>query len=188
LRSAHAETLATFRAGSEARIADLEGQNQRETARAVAAEAEAARFKSDLAASGKLLEEETQRASELQRTLEAALSAERKGRADDVAERDARIVDLETQLVEVRRRSAEQDQSIESLSDEVAERENEVAARQRDIVVLQGAKASAEAKGVALEAELSAARAAVDKARTALGVAQAFLERAEVGTDDANGA
>ena len=86
---------------------------------------------------------------------------------------------LEAQLREQRQRVTEHARSIESLSEEVAERDASLSARQRELATTTDALAEAKARIASLEAELGSARAAVSKARTALGVAQAFLERAE---------
>jgi DNA-binding response OmpR family regulator len=177
-RKAHDKELGLVRDDAQARIADLSGQLAAQTSRAEAAEAEGRRLSEELTASQSLLDEESTRFNAAEAALKAALEAEKKGRADDVTERDARIVDLVGQNEAHVKRIGEQDSTIESLSDELANSENEVAARTRDIAQLTSTVTGLDAQVADLQGQLTDTRGNVDKARTALAVAQAFLDRA----------
>jgi CheY-like chemotaxis protein/chromosome segregation ATPase len=177
-RKAHDKELSLVRDEAQARIADLSGQLAAQSSRAEAAEAEGRRLGEELTASQSLLDEESTRFNAAEAALKAALEAEKKGRADDVAERDARIVDVVGQNEAQAKRIGEQDSAIESLSDELANSENEVAARTRDIAQLTSTITGLDAQVADLQGQLADTRGNVDKARTALAVAQAFLDRA----------
>lgn len=135
-------SLDGIKASHEEATAALQADLDAHRGRGDEAEAEVIRLEEELKASQELLEEEAQSASEAQKRFDEALEAAQKGRADDAAERDARIADLLQQQREVKAELEAQERSIEGLNDEISSRDTEL---RRRAAVIEAYKAQVKA-------------------------------------------
>lgn len=161
----HEEALEAQRLELTTRIDTLTVARDGQKKRADEAEAEVERLNSELQASQELLEE-----------VESSLAEERKGRADDIAERDARVADLAHQHEEARKHAATQERSIEGLNDEIRTRDKRIRDRGETIRALQERIASLEGHIEALGDLRSRALEALTKVKETWAATQAILD------------
>ena len=109
------------------------------------------------------------------KALTTDLESAKHARADEVADRDARLLDLSEQFDGQKARITELEAGFEGLNEELAKREKELRSRADEFDAIRAERDAHAARADALENDDQSRALLMDKARTALSLAQTFF-------------